>query len=91
MYKYAFSRVVLPPEENVIQGLMQPEFKPKPKPRRIRPTLQPRRRPNRKMVCDMCDFRDKQNGSCLIKRLGGVCPYLNGGNGYVVFRFNGRR
>jgi len=29
-------------------------------------------------LCRCCDFRDKLTGRCLILRLGGECPYMNG-------------
>ena len=29
-------------------------------------------------LCRCCDFRDRLTGRCLIIRLGGECPYMNG-------------
>jgi len=29
-------------------------------------------------LCRCCDYRDKLTGKCLIIRLGGECPYMNG-------------
>jgi len=78
-----FSRIVLPPRKNVIQGILQPEFKPHIRPKeRIVPTS---KRKMKKQICATCDFRDKESGRCLIKQLGSKCPYTNGGNGYFAF------
>jgi len=31
-----------------------------------------------RFLCGCCDYSDKQTGRCLILRLGGECPYMNG-------------
>ena len=31
-----------------------------------------------KFLCRCCDYMDKLTGKCLILRLGGECPYING-------------
>ena len=34
-------------------------------------------------LCRCCDYRDKITGRCLIIRLGGECPYMNGVYSYM--------
>lgn len=84
MYKHRFSKV-LPPEKYIIQGILKPEQKPKPK-----KNLEKRDLNNpttvHSQICATCDFQDKQSGSCLIKRLGSTCPYTSGNTGYVAFK-----
>jgi hypothetical protein len=82
--KNQISRIVLPPKEYVIQGILKPEFKPK----RTKPqehTNLKNKQETQPQICATCDFHDKQCGYCLIKQLGSNCPYTNGGNGYVAF------
>jgi len=85
MYKHVFSRVVLPPEKYIIQGIMKPERKPKEKKPLENNNLKNQGK-TRRQICATCDFRDKQCGYCLIKRLGSNCPYTSGSSGYVSFK-----
>lgn len=78
-----FSRIVLSPRKYVIQGILQPEFKPHTRPKEC--TDSKSNRKMNKQICATCDFRDKEFGRCLIKQLGSKCPYTNGGNGYFAF------
>jgi hypothetical protein len=83
--KNQFSRIVIPPKNHVIQGILKPEFKPK----RTKPqehTNLKNKREMKNQICAACDFQDKERGRCLIKQLGSRCPYTNGGNGYFSFK-----
>ena len=84
MYKHVFSRHVLPPERYVIQGIMKPELKPKQKKLPVKENL--KNQTTIRQICAACDFRDKQSGCCLIKRLGSKCSYTDGNSGYVSFK-----
>lgn len=85
MYKHVFSRVVLPPEKYIIQGIMKPELKPREKKPLENNNLK-NQETARRQICATCDFRDKQCDYCLIKRLGSECPYISGSTGYVAFQ-----
>jgi len=85
MFKHMFSRVVLPPEKYIIQGIMKPEPKPNQTKRLENHNLNEPKTAVRQ-ICATCDFRDKQCGYCLIKRLGSNCPYTTGNGGYVSFK-----
>lgn len=85
MYKHVFSRVVLPPEKYIIQGIMKPELKPKEKKPLEHNSLKNQETTGRR-ICATCDFCDKQCGYCSIKRLGSDCPYNSGSTGYVSFK-----